>query len=220
MSGINGLTLQPETVNMKRVDAEEMKQVEEEAAENGISEAELMSNAGYQIADFVRKKLSAEKVLVYAGAGNNGGDALNAARRLANWGYTVAIELKSENLEGLAGKQLRSLENTETVEPENITPDAVIDGLVGYGLKGGPREELAEMIRDFNSRQGVKVSIDVPTGFDTSEETMKRPHVEPDHVLSLGYPKKGLEDISREWVLDIGLPDGKYFNQESIVKVE
>src|SRR5579862_8572901 len=78
----------------KIVTAAQMRRAEELSEAAGISTAQLMRNAGTAaaqvIADAIARGGPAVRVLVLCGPGNNGGDGLVVAERLAEWGHSVA----------------------------------------------------------------------------------------------------------------------------------
>ena len=74
---------------MKIVTAEQMRQIDQGCAEQGIPTSVLMENAGKAVAEETRSTLGILKnqnILCLVGAGNNGGDGLVAARCLHDWG--------------------------------------------------------------------------------------------------------------------------------------
>lgn len=73
------------------VTAAEMKEIEREAAENGLSYYQMMENAGTAAVEFIltKEQIQGKKVLVICGKGNNGGDGYVAARLLYNKGAEV-----------------------------------------------------------------------------------------------------------------------------------
>ncbi|MBI4287368.1 MAG: NAD(P)H-hydrate dehydratase [Chloroflexi bacterium] len=81
---------------MKIVTADQMRDLERQAAEIGITPDILMENAGSAVANEMRRILGVvidRRILILVGPGNNGGDGLVAARRLHNWGAAVTIYL-------------------------------------------------------------------------------------------------------------------------------
>lgn len=73
---------------MKKVSKEQMARIDEKVPEKyGIKISRMMENAGYQISEFIRSEIGVCGIAVYAGKGNDGGDALAAARRLHLWGF-------------------------------------------------------------------------------------------------------------------------------------
>ena len=77
---------------MKAVTAAQMRRLEQAAVEAGVSLDELMENAGRAVGDEVAARLvnvPESRIVVLIGPGNNGGDGLVAATRLAQLGAAV-----------------------------------------------------------------------------------------------------------------------------------
>lgn len=196
---------------MKKISAEKMGELDRIVPEEyGIDVSRMMENAGYQIAEFIRKLNAEDGVTVYAGKGNNGGDALAAARRLHCWGYEVEVVLLSKDLEGIRKEELQILEalDVETTlrEPDLDYPVA-LEGLIGYRLRGNPRSPVDSMIERVNGHEKV-VSIDIPAGVEADTGKRMETSVEPDYTVTLGLPKKGMdeENSGEIWVADISIP--------------
>jgi hydroxyethylthiazole kinase-like uncharacterized protein yjeF len=164
------------------------------------------------LADFVRQNFSG-RVTVFAGKGNNGGDALAAARRLESWGFEVEVVLPDENLEGVNQKQLKVLQATdvEILDEPSRKADIAVDGLLGYGISGDPRPPYDTLVEEINSMENV-VSIDVPTGLDPDTGEGFDPCVEPDYTVTMAAAFKGMdgENSGEVWIADIGLPEKLY----------
>jgi NAD(P)H-hydrate epimerase len=218
---------------MKKVSKEQMARIDEKVPEKyGITISRMMENAAYQIAEFIRSEIDPEGVAVYAGKGNNGGDALAAARRLHLWGFEVEVVLATEELDGIRKEELEILEelgieiNTETAE-NNYS--IALEGLIGYNLNGDPRPPFDSMIEEVNQYDTV-VSIDLPTGVDADTGEKSSPTVKPDYTVTLAMPKKGMnrENSGEIWVADISIPPGAYeefgfggdiFEEKSLIRL-
>lgn len=209
-----------------------MARIDEKVPEKyGITISRMMENAGYQIAEFIRSEIDPEGITVYAGKGNNGGDALAAARRLHLWGYKVEVVLATRELDGIRKEELEILEElgveTSTGSAEN-NYSVALEGLIGYNLKGDPRPPFDSMIEEINQHEKV-VSIDIPTGVDADTGEKANPVVEADYTVTLAMPKNGMtrENSGEIWVADISIPPKAYeefgfnvdiFGRESLVK--
>lgn len=178
--------------------------------EYGITVYRMMENAGYQVAQFVRKEIDPEGITVYAGKGNNGGDAMAAARRLHIWGYKVEVVLATSELEGIREEELQILEKLDLTvsenSPENNFPLA-LEGLIGYNIEGDPRPPFDSMVEDVNRYETV-VSIDIPTGLDPDTGEKSDPCVNPDYTVTLGAMFKGMKETNsgQIWLADISIP--------------
>src|ERR1051325_11244797 len=137
---------------MKAVTTEQIRQLDQEAIAAGTPGEELMERAGYAVARAAfafLKRHDARSVLLFAGKGNNGGDAIVAARHLAAAGChpTLVLLCRRQELQGdsLAHFQklvseIRVLEKPTLDELSEMVaetrPAVAVDGLLGTGLNG------------------------------------------------------------------------------------
>lgn len=123
-------------------------------------------------------------MVVFAGPGNNGGDALAVARLLANQGYSVSVFLF--NISGRLSDDCatnrqrvvdckRIKEFTEvTVQfdpPELDSSTVVIDGLFGSGTNKPLAGGFASLVKYINQSPAKVVSIDLPSGLMTEDNS-------------------------------------------------
>ncbi|MCW2602741.1 MAG: yjeF-like protein hydroxyethylthiazole kinaserelated, partial [Pseudonocardiales bacterium] len=110
------------------------------------------------------------QVLVLAGAGNNGGDALFAAARLARRGAQVTVLASGEALHAVAAADLRAAGGRLLdAAPADIRADLVLDGMLGIGGRpglDGTARGLAALAADARRHGAVVVAVDVPSGID------------------------------------------------------
>ena len=133
----------------------EMAAVDQAMVEGyGIDLIQTMENAGRALAVLARDRFldgdpQGKTVVVLAGPGGNGGGALVAGRRLHGWGATVRTVLAREpdRFAPVPAKQLAILDRLGVeilssgqllTPPDSSTPDLVIDGVIGYSLRGAP----------------------------------------------------------------------------------
>ncbi|MDI6824829.1 MAG: NAD(P)H-hydrate dehydratase [Bacillota bacterium] len=225
---------------MKAVTGAEMREIDrlaqEEAAIPGLI---LMENAGRAVFGQALRMLGGEpagrRVLVLCGKGNNGGDGLVVARHLCHHGAEVRVllaampeELKGDaaaNLamaraeEALPGARLavRSLSGPgweDALAEELAAADLVVDALLGTGIQGGARGQVAQVIEILNRAERPVLSVDVPSGLDADTGAVSGPCVRARVTVTLGLPKVGLliypgaEYAGRVLVADIGIPPG------------
>lgn len=147
------------------------------------------------------------RVVVLAGAGNNGGDALWAGARLARRGAHVeAVLLNPEkaHAEGLAAFRAaggRLVDLGDAAGPL-AAADLVLDGILGIGGRGGLRGDAAELAALLRAGRtaGAVVAVDLPSGVDPDTgETPGGPakggpgaHVVADHTVTFGTGKTAL----------------------------
>lgn len=200
----------------------------------GVPVEMLMALAGFQCAVLARR-LALEaggpgaRVAVVAGRGNNGGDALVCARHLADWGLPtrVLIPTPLEDLgttAGLAGAaqgagaELLALGDGRDSGAELALQEArvVVDGLLGTGARGAPREPTAAVIRRVNRSSAVVLAVDLPSGLDADTGEVLGECVRAHHTLMLGVAKVGCLSagarhwVGRGWLADIGIPRDAY----------
>lgn len=123
-------------------------------------------------------------VVVFAGPGNNGGDALAAARILAERGYSVEVYLFNTmgKLTDECTKNMRRLQEQHKVkkfvevtvnfEPPHLDEcTIVIDGLFGSGLNRPLYGGFASLVKFINNSPSTIVSIDLPSGLMSEDNT-------------------------------------------------
>jgi NAD(P)H-hydrate epimerase len=221
------MSLFPIATNVPAVTTAQMRAVDRMMIqEYGITLVRMMENAGRNLADLARAKfghLQDKTILVLAGGGNNGGGGMVAARHLYNWGANVrvVVSTKQEN-GGVAGEQLAILQKmnvplaTKFAPEQIVNADFIIDALIGYGLKGAPRGEIAEWIHLANEARAPILALDAPSGLDTSDGTVFDPCIRAHATMTLALPKTGLYAsharavIGELYLADISVPRGLY----------
>jgi NAD(P)H-hydrate epimerase len=184
-------------------DAEGMRAIDRWAIdEQGIAEADLIEAAGTALAEAVAELAPQGPVRIVCGKGNNGGDGLVAARRLARMGFEVeALELGSSDPPADLDAWLEG-------------SGAVVDAIFGTGFSGAPREPAAAAIDAINRCGAPVVACDIASGVDASTGEVTGAAVEADltvsfHAAKLGHrvaPGKGRTGELR--VVPIGIPGG------------
>ncbi|BCB27530.1 bifunctional NAD(P)H-hydrate repair enzyme [Sulfurimicrobium lacus] len=159
----------------------------------------LMERAGEAAAELAVQLLgNRHAVLVLAGPGNNGGDALVAARHLkARW-FQVTVVLAGEpaKLPPDAAAALQAWLDCggEVLPaiPADGNWDIVLDGLFGIGLERDLGGMYLELVKQVN-RMGISVlSLDIPSGLDSETGQPFRAAVRADHTLTFIGLKPGL----------------------------
>lgn len=186
------------TKQTKAIDAESI-------AFEGISSVRLMERAAIGLFECLCRWIpSTSSVLILAGPGNNGGDALALARLFVDKGYTIRCFLFSggkelaadcqENanrLEKMQSKNLRFVREAslETLR-ESQTIDFIIDGIFGSGLNRPIEGFFAEIVRWINQQNTYTFSIDIPSGlFGEDNHGNRTEHiVQADRVLGIQHP--------------------------------
>lgn len=189
----------------------------------GIELTQMMENAGRNLAELTRRisgdSLAGLSVCVLCGRGNNGGGGMVAARHLRNRGADVHIIRLAGGLKEVPAKQWKILEELGLKnEPYFDLSEAgiILDALIGYGMQGKPRPETAGWIEKINAAGKPVLSLDAPSGLDTSTGSAGKPTVRADATMTLALPKTGLfTEAARPYVgklflADIGVPPDLY----------
>jgi len=188
----------------------EIRRIEQEALA-ALPPYTLMQRAGAAIAELAQQMLcsstaSSPSVLVLAGPGNNGGDALEAACLLEEAGIEVTVQLHADESRQPPDAR-RALARAREAEIQFIEDhgDAllrqqawalVIDGLFGIGLARPPGPRLRLIIDYINSLRCPVLSIDVPSGLDADTGSIVGGRdgvaVQATHTLTFIGDKPGL----------------------------
>ncbi|MFI6505225.1 NAD(P)H-hydrate dehydratase [Nonomuraea typhae] len=151
------------------------------------------------------------RVVLLAGSGDNGGDALYAGVRLARRGARVEAVLAGSRVHE-AGLAALKLAGGRIAGPEAVDrADLVVDGLVGIGASGALREPYATLAGRVNRGPGLVVAVDVPSGVDASTGRVAGAAVRAHLTVTMGACKTGLlvdpgaGHTGRLELVDIGL---------------
>ena len=138
---------------------------EMKAAEAGHDVTALMENAGRAVADEATRRFPrAETFALHAGKGANGGDGKIAARILEERGW----------------REVRD------------GADIVIDALLGTGIRGAPRADVAAVIERINDSGAPVLAVDIPSGVNASTGEVEGAAVRADVTVTMHGPKVGL----------------------------
>ena len=177
---------------------------------------QMMENAGRNLARLGFLRFRPSRVVVLAGPGGNGGGGLVAARHLANWGVEVSVVLGADptRLGPVPSHQLDVLNRmgVPTVD-EPMNASLVIDGLIGYSLRGNPRGRVADLIEWTGNQAAPVLSLDTPSGLDVTTGEPAAPCVTATATLTLAAPKTGLlgaRTVGELYLADISVPPGVY----------
>jgi hydroxyethylthiazole kinase-like uncharacterized protein yjeF len=138
---------------------------EMKAAEAGHDVAALMERAGRAVAEEAMRRFPRARAFgLHAGKGANGGDGKIAARILEEHGWRRVDD----------GAQL------------------VIDALLGTGIHGAPREDVAAAIERINESETPVLALDIPSGVNASTGEVEGAAVRADVTVTMHGPKVGL----------------------------
>ena len=212
---------------MKILTSSQLKELDKYTiAHEPIASIDLMERAAIALTNaIIRRWDKSFKMVVFAGPGNNGGDALAVARMLSQRGYHVEVflfntkgKLSEEcqtNLERLkmCGSVYFTEISTQFDPPELTESHVVIDGLFGSGLNKPLSGGFAAVVKYINASKAQVVAIDIPSGLMGEDNTynIRQNIVHADVTLSIQLPKLSFlfpenEDVVGKWeLLDIGL---------------
>lgn len=203
-------------------------------SEWGVTLTQMMENAGSNFAEFARHMLKGNvkgsKVVILCGSGNNGGGGMVAARHLHNWGAHVEVVLigNRDSLKEIPALQWQTLEKMGITRSSVVlsTADVLMDAMLGYGAKGDPRPPLADWIRLANESNRPVLSLDSPSGLDTTTGIPGAPCIRASVTLTLALPKTGLLASTAKpfvgdlYLADIGVPPELYASSSLGLKVD
>ena len=202
-----------------------------------IKSIDLMERAAKVLTQAItRRWMPTVSIVAFAGPGNNGGDTLAVARMLTEQGYQVqtflfniyghltadCAENKKRLMETKRAKGMFT-EVTQEFDPPQLEQEMlVIDGLFGSGLNKPLNGGFASLAKYINASRAKVVSIDMPSGLMTEDNTynVRQNIVRATLTLTLGQKKLSMlfaenqQFIGELEVLDIGL------SRESIEKTD
>lgn len=206
------------TANRPPMTAAAMTGADRRAQALGIPGGQLMEHAGTAVAAAAHAlaeetgRLSKGPIVILCGPGNNGGDGLVAARRLAERGVRVVVALvASESRPGTpdAARNWERVVRNEriTVVHAPVARDValfgrgmekaavVVDALLGTGVTGPLREPIRSAVELINhARQALVpvLAVDTPTAIDLTSGDPSEPAVRADVTITFHRPKTGL----------------------------
>ena len=213
---------------MKLVTAKEMKaldvQAQNDYAMPGIL---LMDNAAQAVAEAVHEALTAlegERVVIFCGGGNNGGDGLGAARWLQSYGVSVrafvvgaaldavqgdaAVELAMFTKAGGRVEALSTEDDWVLAELAASKADVLVDALLGTGFHGELEGDVLRACELLNKSEKYILAVDIPTGVNADNGAVSEQAVRADHTVTMALVKTGLLLYpGREYCGDIELAD-------------
>jgi NAD(P)H-hydrate epimerase len=201
-----------------------MARVDGETIRSGVSSIELMERAGGVVVDAIRELLSGQQgavpsVLILCGPGNNGGDGLVIARRLADEGVRVtAVVADATRYSPDCLFQIRAFQSAvvlagsgevalqacggRTISPDDFARSVrdatiVVDALLGTGQRDAPRGAIASLIEQVTAEKArrsglIVLAVDLPTGIDADTGAVYSPHIVADHTVCVELVKRGM----------------------------
>lgn len=192
---------------MKILTAAQIRRLDRQTIDSGFPGLLLMENAGYRVVESLGslgrqasslplsrdarktslssgrveplgRSLREERIVIFCGKGNNGGDGLVVARHLLTRykpaSLHVLLAAEKDTLKGDAAENLRFFEAVGGCVSREITPEMhaatlLVDALLGTGLDGPAREPALSYIREWNRGFPLarRIAIDVPSGMSS-----------------------------------------------------
>lgn len=184
----------------------------------GIQMLDMMERAASAVTyEIIKRWRSTKRIVVFAGPGDNGGDALAVSRMLFEQGYSPEVYLlnvKSSHLSNCCSVnrdrlyELEGIRYTEVTETFNLPElgenDVVIDGLFGSGLRTPLKGGYTSLVQYINDSGAYIVAIDMPSGlFGEQNATVDRRNIIKAN-LTLAYQFKRLAFLFSENAQFIG----------------
>lgn len=202
--------------------AAESAALDQRAREDGTPGRALMENAGRAAAQVIHRLHSRGRIVAVVGGGNNGGDAIVALRSLHAWGREVAyLPIGSDDPDAalFAGTDLPRVSGDTGDDAGDAAVDAtfagaavLVDGILGTGVRGAPRERAAGVIEAMNRSGRPIIALDIPSGVDPTTGAVPGAAVDAAATIMFGWPKTGSlfqpgrSRCGRLFAVEIGFP--------------
>ena len=210
-------------IEVPAVTEAQMREVDRIAIEEtGPNLYQMMENAGRNLAAATIRLLGPEwrdgTIVVLAGTGGNGGGGICGARHLANRGGEVTVVVSDEaRLREVPAQQLAIYRGTRgrvlgPGELGDVDPSLIVDAVIGYSLSGPPQGAALDLIEWALNEEAPVLSLDVPSGIDSTTGEAQGTHVIASQTMTLALPKTGLDvaAVGDLLLADIGIPGETY----------
>ncbi len=214
---------------MKLVSVAEMRAIEREANERGVSYAEMMERAGRGVAEIVDtaySQIEPKTVVGLVGSGNNGGDTLIALETLAEVGWSICAYLLRpradddeliERVRQAGGVVLNRRDDDDFLNLDEKLFEAsfLLDGVLGTGIQLPLKPELESALSHIANFEDlpIVVAVDCPSGVDCDSGQVSPATIPADLTICMEAVKTGLmtfpanDFIGELEVVDLDLPD-------------
>lgn len=202
----------------------------------GIPGIVLMENAAVRMTEEILKDYGSvvnRNIFLFAGKGNNGGDAFAVARHLCNGGANAVVFVLAakKDITGDARTNLDILEKmgVETVEVLDSSKlgdisarldgaHLVVDGIFGTGLKGGIKGFISDVVKLINEKNKPVIAVDIPSGVNGETGEAGEECIKAYKTVTFGFPKfghflhPGCDFVGELITVDISIPSGVICN--------
>lgn len=185
---------------MKILSTEQIRQADRYTiAHEPISSVDLMERAATKVFEWLKSRIKKDdKIKIFCGMGNNGGDGLVVARLLAHEGFAPEVfmvryaekmshdcEVNYQRVKDEAIHDIRSEADFPSFDDHEI----IVDALFGSGLNRPIEGLAAELIEYLNRQQAIRVSIDIASGLFADTPSPLGAIFKPDYTLTFQQPK-------------------------------
>ncbi|GAB4277522.1 MAG: bifunctional ADP-dependent NAD(P)H-hydrate dehydratase/NAD(P)H-hydrate epimerase [Marinilabiliales bacterium] len=191
-----------------------------------IASIDLMERAAGNMFKWISNHFNFDRTFqIFAGPGNNGGDALAIARMLAEKKANVIVNIIriKDKLSNDAEINYQRLIKNKTVIINNVQNKSelpelqnnqiIIDGLFGSGLTRPLSGLAAETVRHINSSKATIIAVDIPSGLFGEDNSHNNPEaiIRADYTLALQFPNisffmpENYEYVGNWTIIPIGL---------------
>lgn len=214
---------------MQVVSVDQMRAIEHESDQRGVSFTEMMERAGQGVADLVASEYGDEDwrvVTALVGSGNNGGDALVALETLSKAGWQAQAYLvrprpeKDALLKRAQAAGVIMISAGQDAELQGLmswleNSNVLLDGVLGTGITLPLKDEIGSVLRAVNQSETVPhvIAIDCPSGVDCDSGAAAEDTIPADMTACMQAVKQGLlrfpafDYVGELRVIDLGLPD-------------
>ncbi len=207
---------------------EEMTNLDQKVIDNGFESLLLMETAGRKTYEIIKENYdSNNKILIMAGAGNNGGDGLVIGRLLDICNYNVKIiivgrkeKLNKDPLKNYNICKLRDIDiqffykdsDFSMIKEAVSHSDLIVDSLLGTGLTGNLRSPYLKIVKMINESNNDVVAVDIPSGINGKNGEVMGSAIEADITVTMAFSKVGHHIYpGRQYtgelnIIDLGFP--------------
>ncbi|MBD5214211.1 MAG: NAD(P)H-hydrate dehydratase [Bacteroidales bacterium] len=216
---------------MKLFTTQQIRDIDRYTIESeGVSAIELIERIAEGVAFEIESRWHPGKpIVIFAGPGYNGADALATARLLAEHGYRPEVYLFNVGGKALSPTckayrdallaldvDISFTEITSTFAFPKLTPEhVIIDGIFGSGLRDNLKGGYVTLVQYINDSEATVVSIDLPTGMmaDSNPMAVNRNIIHATLTLAIQFPRIAFfnpdnAELVGEWkIIDVGLSE-------------
>ncbi|AXA33514.1 NAD(P)H-hydrate dehydratase [Francisella adeliensis] len=169
------------------------REIEDYAISENLNLIDLASD---EIVKFIKNKFNKKtKILLVAGTGNNGSDAIATAIKLIHKNYCVDLyrySKQTNEINNIYYHEYCQLKQPLLKLPKVSKYDVVIDGLFGIGLNRNLDTDILELISAINKQSKYTLAIDVPSGLGAFNAKIYGDAIVANETITFLSNKQGL----------------------------